>query len=402
MTVGIVGGGAAGLFLGNLIEGATLFEGRDRVGKKLLATGNGRCNLSNLDMDLAHYHGDPDFIRGVFQRASQEEVLGIFSALGLDLLTEERGRYYPRTLQASSVVNVLRKGAEERNTLLTDREICKIKKTKGGYQLEDQEGNQYFFDQVVLACGGRAMPASGSRGQGYDLARSLGLKVTDIFPGIVQVKTEDPFLKHLAGVKIDGRLDLLVDGKFQSSYQGEILITKYGLSGPPILDASRQAISSYRAGSKVDFRFSLLNGVTDFQETYDYVEEKTYQHFHKSLEDFLQGLVHKKFIHLVAKTLQVKRETPLENLDYQDLRRLWTLLSSYTMPMSGHLSYDQAQVTIGGVDTSQIKTSLEVKGHPVLYILGELLDVDGDCGGYNLQWAWSTGLSAFKAIKKDS
>lgn len=401
MKIAIVGGGAGGLFLASLLPGATVFEGKDRVGKKLLVTGNGRCNLSNQDMDLGHFHGNKDLIRAVFQRAGQDQVLDHFSLLGLDTLADHRQRIYPRTLQASSLVNILRRRVQENNQVFCQREILAIRPEKEGFILRDQEGQEEFFHRVILATGGRAMPKSGSRGQGYKLAQSLGHTVTPTFPAIIQVKTQDPFLNHLQGVKIEGLLEVHLDGKKLAQESGEILITNYGLSGPPVLDLSRRANLAFREGKKVSFHFSLLNGSQDLDQVYTYVQERTYQYYHLSLEEFLEGLVHKKFIHVLAKSLDLSKEIPLQDLAYQDLERFWRLLAHYQMDMTGTMGYDQAQVTCGGVSGLEVDETCQSKIHPGLYMIGELLDVDGDCGGYNLQWAWSSAMACAQGILQE-
>ena len=400
MKIAIIGGGASGLFLASLLEGITLFEGKDRVGKKLLATGNGRCNLSNQQMSLDHFHGNKKLAQEVFSRASQEEVFSHFHLMGLDTLRDDRNRIYPRTLQASTVLNVLRRHAEEKNDIRTGIEVEKVQAKNKGFTLTLEGGEREDYDLVVLATGGKTMPKSGSRGQGYALAKALGHHLTPIFPALVQVKTKDPFLKHLQGVKVEGVLELWINGKKKDQKTGEILITNYGLSGPPVLDLSRQAVEAYLKKEKVDFRFSLLNGMEDLKEAFTYVQERTYQFYPNSLEEFLEGLVHKKFIHVVLKNLNLSPDVRLEDLAYQDLEKFWKILAQYKMEMTGFRKEDQAQITCGGVSGEEIDGRGESLLHPGLFFIGELVDVDGDCGGYNLQWAWSSALSCAKAIKE--
>lgn len=398
MKVAIIGGGAAGIFsalVASEKHEVTIFERNNRIGKKLLATGNGRCNLTNVSVERKNFHGDGDFAYKIYKKFDNETAVKYFEDLGILTTTKESGKIYPRSLTAASVLNVFLEELENRNIeVKTDKYINKIEKIKNRFKIHTKE-ESYTFDRVIMATGGMSMASSGSDGNGYKLLKDLGHTVLETHPALVQLKLKSNFLKHLSGTKVEGVCYLLKDGKVIKERSGDILFTDYGISGPPILDLSRYVLDgNYR------LRFSIVNDLMTEEDKNDFLEYfyRTISSKDMTLERFLIGILNKKFIHYVLKTLDLDRNMKVMDLDPSKSYELLKLLTESEFEVIGNNGYKNSQVTVGGISTKEINENMESKIVNGLYIIGEILNIDGDCGGYNLQWAWSSAYVAAYSI----
>lgn len=402
MKVAVIGGCAAGLACAvelakrNTGLKITVFERNDRVGKKLLATGNGRCNLTNLSIGEENYR-NYSFAKYALTKFSPQDNISFFNSIGLYTKADQCGRVYPLSNQASSVLDSLRFAAENLGVrTVTDTLIESIRSSKNKFILNES----LSFDFVVIATGGKAAPSQGSDGNGYTLLRSLGHRITKLSPSLVQLETKErEFVKPLKGVRCDADMTLYLDSKFVCRKHGELLFTDYGLSGIVSMEVSAYA-SPYLAhcGKNAEVLTDLVPTL-DKQELSLYIKKQASIFPNKSVEDILSGFLPKRVGQAVMKTLDVSLERPVSSLTPQRLDALANALKNVSFKLSGTKDFTFAQVTAGGAVTNEFddKTmeSRLVKG---LYCVGEVLDVDGDCGGFNLNWAWSSGRLAAESI----
>ncbi|WFA07707.1 NAD(P)/FAD-dependent oxidoreductase [Tissierella sp. Yu-01] len=401
----VVGGGAAGMMAAIVAKrngsDVTLLERNDRIGKKLLATGNGRCNYTNLNINLNNYHGqDISFIENALSELNVDKTIEFFEQLGITPADEDNGKVFPLSFQASSMLDVLRYELKYLGVeLITEAyvvDICRKKK----FVVKLKDGRDFTCDKVILAAGGMAMPVSGSDGNGYSLAKSLGHTVTDIFPGLVQLKLEGNIFKQVNGVKFIGTASVYHKNELLAIDSGDILFTDYGISGPPILQISRKAIEFMNDGKEVELKISIINSRSK-EELTTYLCSRFVNMPMKTIEEALIGLINKRLILPVLKELNIDKNLIVSDLSYEEVMKISELLTSWSFKVIGNKGWGQAQVTAGGVNTSEIDSkTMESKIVDGLYIIGELLDIDGDCGGFNLQWAWSSGyVSGLNAAK---
>lgn len=395
----VIGGGAAGMVSAITAkrQGKDVFllERNDRLGKKLLATGNGRCNYTNKFLSIDNfYSNNPKFPIGIVSKFDQEKTIEFFEQLGVHPYVEKAGKVFPKSLQSSSVLEVLKQELEYLNVGIKYNTLVeKIEKEKSYFKIYT-ENKIYKARKVILATGGKALPDSGSDGVGYDLAKSFGHSITHIYPGLVQLKLAGNVFKPLSGVKILGQASIYVDEEIKKSDKGDILFTDYGISGPPILQLSRIANKALLEEKHVEIKINTL-----CEE--DYVEVLSYLYYRlgilgrKSVEDSLVGLINQKLIKPILEEVGIDKNKLAANLTSEEIENLCKILIDWPFQVIGSQSFKFAQVTVGGVDTREIDSrNLQSKLVEGLYIVGELLDVDGDCGGYNLQWAWATGYIA--------
>lgn len=398
MRIGIIGGGASGIFasiVASKKHDVTILDRNDRIGKKLLATGNGRCNITNVSLKKENYHGDSDFAIKIINRFDNEKTLSFLRDIGILSTTKENGKIYPRSLTAKSVLNVFLEELDKRNVdVITNAFVTKIKKVNDEFLVSTKD-RVFKFDAVIVATGGMSMPSSGSDGNGYKLLEELGHKKNKTRPALCQLKLDSNFLKHLSGTKVEGRVTLYRGNDEILSKSGDILFTDYGISGPPILDISR-----YVDGNGYYIKFSIINDIYDESDLKSF-EEYYYSTIYSkdmSLERFLMGIINKKFIHYVLKSLDLDGNMNILDLGEKDSYRLYKILTQSEFKITGNNGYKNSQVTVGGILTSEVNDNLESKLTSGLYIIGEILNVDGDCGGYNLQWAWSSGFTAASSL----
>lgn len=395
----IVGGGAAGMMAAisakNHGADVTLIERNNRVGKKILATGNGRCNYTNVNLTIENYHGNnPKFAYSCLSQFGVEKTLEFFERLGITPTIEDDGRVFPLSLQSSSVLDVLRFELEELGIeLLTDAFVTDVRKNKK-FKLMLEDGRQIYGDRVIIATGGKAAPNTGSDGNGYKLAERLGHSIVDIFPGLVQLKLEGDIFKQVSGVKFPGVAGLYLEDRLIKQDRGDILFTNYGISGPPILQLSRTALKYLKDGKDIELKVSIIHDRTE-GELYDYLVFRFGFMAKKTIERGLIGLINKRLILPILKEVKIDKNKKIAHLNKDEVGRLAKILTDWRFKITGSKSFKDAQVTAGGVDTDEINSStMESKLVKGLYFAGEIVDIDGDCGGFNLQWAWSSGYIA--------
>lgn len=395
----VIGGGAAGMMaaLSAKENGGEvlILERNDRIGKKLLATGNGRCNYTNKNLTINNYHGNnPKFGLSALSEFNVEKTIEYFERLGITPAVEDNGKVFPLSFQASSMLDVLRYEIENQGIeLITEAQVSEIKKKKR-FIITLKDKRTFEGDAVILATGGMALPSSGSDGNGYTLCKKLGHTVTEVFPGLVQLKLQSNFLKSMDGVKFIGIAGIYINNKLVLEDMGDILFTSYGISGPPILQLSRTALEYMNNGKNVELRVSIIHTRTQ-EELFNYLIDRFNLMPKKTVELGLIGLINKRLIIPILKEIDIDKNKNVASLSKDEIRRLSQILTSWSFTVIGSQSWGNAQVTAGGVNTDEIDNqtmeSRIVKG---LYIIGELLDIDGDCGGFNLQWAWSSGYIA--------
>ena len=402
----VVGGGASGLTAAIIAKDfgvdVAIVEGTDRIGKKILATGNGRCNISNSRIAYPYttYHSENnDFFVEALNNLTVEDTKNLFLSLGLPLTELENGKMYPKSLQASSVVDVFRMALEDRQIpLYTNCKINSIsKKKKFNLLTNNEEYDGFSCQKLILSCGGKSAVKTGSDGSGYKLAKSLGHSITDTVPGIVQLKLDYPYLKAISGVKFDGCVSILVNDEVVRTETGEVLFTDYGISGPPILQLSYYAAKALSNKSKVTIRVDMLP-----DESKEDVENFFSSHFsmfgYREISSALIGTIHKKLIPTLLKDSGINDiHLPCSNVEWKHISNLISKFKKWEFNCIDTNGFNNAHVTVGGVNTRDVNNlTLESKLVDNLYFCGEILDVHGDCGGFNLQWAWSSGYLAGK------
>ena len=396
-NVAIIGGGASGFIaaIKAAESGAsvTVFEKNSRVLKKLLATGNGRCNISNRFCTSDRYHGNNvDFILPAMEKFDTEKF---FFDIGIPFCELENGKLYPRSLQASAVLDMLRLKAEELGVnVVCD---CEINKIKEGFLLNDT----FKADAVIIAAGGEASAPLGGTDSGYKLLKALGHRITKRLPSIVQLKTDVSLTKAMSGLKMDMKVKLLVGKKELASDFGEVLFTDYGLSGPPVLQISGTASRHLDMGEKIFVSLDLMPDMEE-KKLFFFLKNRCYTNPERKLEDFLTGVLPKRIAQCMLKASGLAPLSRIASLlDDEDLKSLSHTLKNFKLEVLDTNGMKNAQVTIGGADTSEFDPkTMESKLIKNLFACGEVLDIDGDCGGFNLQWAWASGYLAGENASK--
>ena len=403
MIIAIIGGGASGMAAAlaaaeNANNQVILLERQARVGRKLQATGNGRCNLSNIHAADCGYHGeDAAFVQPAIAAFTPEETLRWFASLGLFTVTEDSGKVYPYSDQANSVVDVLRLSlAKENITLKTGYEVTKIQKTDSGFQITD--GNEPIIcDKLIVACGGLAGSKLGGTMSGYKLLAKLGHRSTKLRPSLVQIKSSWPELPSLKGVRANCHVQILHNGETYAQSTGELQLTEHGISGPVVFEISRDVCA--RPG-KWSAKLDFLPGIC--AETLD-AELQRRRTTNLPMEELLTGILHNRLGRVLTKAAGIKGKQFANQISNAELKDVVAAVKNLEIDLTEPLGMDSTQVTAGGVLTSGFDpNTMESKLVPGLYACGEVLDIDGDCGGYNLQWAWSSGRCAGLHAGKDN
>lgn len=421
--IGVIGGGAAGIAAA--IAAARndrqakvfILEQKEKTGKKLLATGNGRCNLTNRQIDgscvkTCYHGGDIRFAGEVLRQFGCEDTLRFFASVGL--VMKERGDYvYPRSDQALTVLELLnleleRLGVEclcsvrvqsvtweGREFCIRAEEILQDARTGRQRSAGAKGGTVHTLklkaDRIILACGGRAAPALGSDGSGYMLAQSFGHRITPVVPALVQLKVKNhPFAKA-SGVRTDAKVTALIDGVPAAKDTGEVQITAYGISGIPVFQISRHIALGLEQKRQAEVLLDLLPEYTE-EETEKLLAGFIRGHEDLAVSECLLGIFNRKLIPCILKLAGVKMQTRVSESGRCRILDLVKQCKKIRLQIQDTNGFENAQVCAGGVKTDEVNPgtmeSRRVKG---LYLAGELLDVDGICGGYNLQWAWATG-----------
>lgn len=407
MAVGIIGGGAAGLIAA--VEAArrgasvTLFERRPRVGKKLSATGNGRCNITNTQAAPRNYHGvsgdgaNTAFIGAVLGAFTPADTAAFFRGLGLRLTEEDGGRVYPCSSMAGSVIDVLRFAADALGVeTVTDTEILSALRDKKGFTLRAEACSRHF-DRLIIACGGKASPQLGGTDAGYRLLKSFGHTVTPLKAALVPLLAADNATRALKGIRAEAGVTVVAHGKTVAKTAGEVQFNDDGLSGIPVLDIARTAADAKDAAAVFDYApdetasslFDMLSARVELCPSL-------------TAADLCTGLVQNRLGRVLVKSAGIAAETPLSALTEGDIRTVISQIKAHTVPILREAGFDRAQVTAGGAILKEFSPKdMQSKLVPGLFAAGEVLDCHGDCGGFNLQWAWATGALAGRAAAED-
>ena len=402
MVIGIIGAGASGMAAAlaaaeNKKAQVVLFERQARVGRKLQATGNGRCNLTNLHANETGYHGeDASFAGHALKRFPVSDTLSWFQKLGLYTVAEPSGRVYPYSDQANSVVDVLRFALEKENIQLRlGFEVLRVRKQENGFLVEGAEMTQ-FCDKLIVACGGLAGSKLGGSMSGYQILRSLGHKVTRLRPALVQLKSSWNGCVSLKGVRANCRATILRDGMCHAQSTGELQFTEYGLSGPVIFEVSRDVCRE--RGEWV----CHLDFLPDMEKSQVLELLRSRRDTNLPTEELLTGILHNRLGRVLTQEADIRSGMKITQLSDEDLLRLADIVKGLEVSLTEPMGMDHAQVTAGGAMTEEFSAgTLESKKVPGLYACGEVLDIDGDCGGFNLQWAWSSGRLAGRSAQED-
>ena len=405
MKIGIIGAGASGLMAAAAAaqNGAsvTVFERNDKVGKKLLVTGNGKCNYTNLLVNAECYNENAkDFISDALSLFNEKDAIDFFSRAGM--LTKYKNSYaYPYSEQAQAVQDIFIMECRKLNVKIEKGIKIENIKSKGNGFVIDCKGRKEYFDRVIIACGGAALPKSGSDGNGYCLAEGFGHSIKAAVPSLVQLKCPDKFFKELSGIRCDCKISLIIDDMFAVSEKGEVQFTDYGLSGIPVFQLSGKAARALQEGRScralIDFmpELSKKNVVELLSERKTYAGDKTFT-------EFMIGLFNWNLNRVIIKRTGIPSNTFASRFKKADIERLAEYIKEFDVPITGTNGFDRAQVTSGGVNLSEINpVTMESKLKNGLYFAGEIVDVDGRCGGYNLQWAWTSGYISGKAASND-
>lgn len=396
----IIGGGAAGIAAALTAArrlpqtSVTLVEGLDRVGKKLLATGNGHCNLTNEDIQPRFYHSQrTDLLETLLEEMPVSRTVDFFHGLGLRCMTDEAGRVYPYCRQATMVLDILLMNLQKYSnlTVLTGHKVSSVTKKGRTFTVACENGATLRGDGVILTTGGRAAPKQGSDGSGYGLAQSLGHRLTPLRPALAALQCKGKEFKGLKGIRVLCGVSLWKGKKRLGQERGELQFTDYGISGIPAMQLSHYFAPGCEA-------------VVDFfpEDSYDELKQELRRRFSlmagETVENALLGLLHKRVQYAILKTLNIDPTLPVKKLNWGDLERILSAFKGWRFPVTDTLGWEQAQVTAGGVPLDEINADFASLRCPGLYLAGEVLDVAGDCGGYNLHWAWCSGMLAAEKL----
>ena len=398
--VAVIGGGAAGMMaaITSAREGArvTILEHKERIGKKILSTGNGRCNFTNTYQTPACYRSDNrDFAWNIIQKFNVEKTISFFKELGI-YPKDRNGYLYPYSDQAAAILEVLQiEVAKLDICVMTEINVLDIQPVKKGIRITTDK-KTITADSVILACGSKAAPVTGSDGSGYQLAKLFGHRIVPVLPALVQLRCAEKFYKSISGVRVQGSVEIYADDIFLASDTGEIQLTNYGISGIPVFQVSRYAAKALYKKQSVT---AVLNFMPDMnkEEFLLFLQERITLCPYKTLDEFFTGVFPKKLCELWIRLSRLPKEMRVSDLSGEQLEKLVLLIQHLRTHITETNSFEQAQICCGGVDTTEINPdTLESNYVPGIYFAGELLDVDGICGGYNLQWAWSSGFVAGK------
>lgn len=393
-NLAIIGGGASGLacaieFKRNFPDKtAVIIEKLNRVGKKILVTGNGRCNLTNLNASSRDYNC-PDFVSPAMGMFTPQNNIDFFRSIGLLTYTDSENRVYPHSNTASSVLNCLRFECERLGVaFITDTPVREIKKS-GHFIIN----NTFSSDKAVICTGGRSSPSHGSDGSGYELLKQLGHKIKPAFPSLVQICTQTDFPKFLKGIRVKCSASLTENGAVKGQSRGEILFTDYGISGIAALD-----LSSYIAKSNPDSSKHVSLDMAEnlkHNQLVSYIRDCIKRSKDGTCENLLSGLLASRVGQAVMKYCSINLSRKASSLSSGEIEKIASAVKDFRLNVTGTKGFDSSQVTSGGAMLNEFnKNTLESKKIKGLYCCGEVLDIDGLCGGFNLQWAWSSGRLA--------
>ena len=401
--IAVIGGGASGMMAAITARKSgkevIILERKDRILKKVLITGNGRCNITNVNANISNYFGkNISSVENILNRFTPQDTMDFFNELGIVCNEENRGKVYPLSGQASSVVDALRFEAEKLGIKIeTEFYVRKIEKDGFKFRIYSEDRKKIEAGRVIIAAGGQSYPELGSNGSGFELAKELGHSVTKLSPSIVQLKTEKNQVKGLQGIKTDVAVTAYGDNKKICTYDGELLFTDYGISGNVVFNISF-VMPLYK---NVEFEIDFMEKF-DYNELYEMLKERKRILSHLTMENYFNGMINKKLGQFLSKVSGIEKlSKPVKDLNDSEIRKLCTVLKKYRVKILDTTGFKNAQITAGGVSLDEVNPeTLESKIVKGLYFSGEVLDVYGECGGFNLQWAWASGYIAGKNVAK--
>lgn len=396
----VIGGGASGLTAAITAarngKDVTIIERNNKCGKKILITGNGRCNFWNEDKNLSHYHSStPYLLKEFITEERQNSVLKFFDSLGIVSKTKN-GYYYPFSNQALTIWNALLLECKKLNIeIINDITVEKI--IKQDCFIINPNKENIKAKNIIIASGSKAAPKTGSDGLGYTLAKSLGHTVITPLPSLVQLKGDQPYFKNWSGIRTDVKASLLIDNKLIKSETGEIQLTNYGVSGICIFNLSGDAAKALNENKDVTISINFIPFIDNPKNFLKTLNQNAY---HKTISELLEGILHYKLVDIILKKANIKRELLLNTLTDNELNNLIQSLTDFKIKILETHTLDHAQVCSGGIPLTEINSeTLESLKTKKLYFTGEIIDIDGDCGGYNLGWAWMSGITAGKNVR---
>lgn len=393
----VIGGGASGMMAAITAAGngnqVTIYEKSDRVGRKILATGNGKCNLTNLAMGSEYYYtDDKDKLKRLLQQFSEKDTLSFFEGIGL-MLRERDGYVYPYCEQAAVVLDVLRSAMDQHGIhIKTSVEDIRIQTDKKERFLVQSSAGRENFDAVILACGSKA-GIKNAVTDGYDLAKGFGHRIHKLYPALVQVRCKEGFFNMVAGVRCKAGITLYVNGNTEAEEQGEVQLTDYGISGIPVFQISRQIAGFLDKKKDVTVAIDFLPHMSETEWEQFYTNRIT-QYEGKTIEEFLLGMLHKKVSLMLLKEYGLKPAEQVSSSVKKAIMQMCGAMKSFIVTPASVNPFEQAQVCRGGVAFDELDDTMQSVYQKNLYICGEMVDIDGKCGGYNLQWAWTSGYIA--------
>lgn len=410
----IIGGGASGLMAAIMVKSkvqdqanVTILERLEKVGKKILVTGNGRCNFTNKHVSENRYN-NPSFVKPILKQFNVAKTLEFFNSIGLLYKADEEGRYYPLSENASSVLDVLRNEAKRLGVVeRVNFDVSRIAKENDCFTIESKNRLIQEADYVVVATGGKAVPVHGSNGSGFTLLKKHKMKITDCFPGLTGVIVDEAQIKGLSGLRMKAKIYLYPKKTSKKdkkealwSDEGEVQFKENGLSGIVIMQLQSQIARKFSPkGVKVSL--DLIPYMTE-EELVEHLEQRLAHIGNEEVENFLTGMFHKMLSRNILKQrCKIQLDGYTKDLTKKDLNKIASAIKDFDFDVKAFYDFDRAQVTIGGLDVKEVvQETLEARKVSRLYVCGEVLNVDGDCGGFNLQWAWSSGYVVGNAIAK--
>lgn len=397
MKILVIGCGASGIvtsiFSKNNDNEVIVLEKNSKPMKKLLLTGNGKCNYFNDDFSFEHYYSDNlDFVKSIINDKNKEKTLDFFESIGV-VPKIKNGYYYPNSLQAYSVYNSLLKESSLRGVnIIYDTTVLNIVK-KDKFIVSTNNGD-FICDKVVISTGGKSYSKTGSSGDGYLIGKSFGHSVNDIYPGLVQLVSPDKFIKDLSGVRSDVCVSLLCNGNVIKSEVGEVQFTDYGLSGICIFNLSNYVGKLLHIGKKVSVKINFFNSfnINDVSSMINFIDEINNKVRNRSITELLEGYLNYKIVNVILKLCSIDSSSSWDSLSDVQKKKLSDYLVCFSVNIVDTKGFDNAQVSVGGISLSDISNNFESKIVPGLYFTGEVLDVTGDCGGYNLGFAFLSGM----------
>lgn len=401
MKIIVIGGGASGIvasiFAKRKNNEVIVLEKNSKCLKKLLITGNGKCNYFNDDFSVEHYYSDnKDCLSSIINDSNKKRVLDFFSGIGV-VSKVKNGYYYPNSSQAYSVHNSLLKEALLRGVeIRNDVKVLNIVKNNDGFIVSTTNGD-FLCDKVIISTGGKSYPRTGSEGDGYDFGKYLGHSLVPVVPGLVGLVSNNKFFHDLSGVRCDACVSLCCDGILKSEV-GEVQFTDYGLSGICVFNLSNIVNKLHNSVSvKVNFLYNFA--VDDYSSFVRFFDKVNNHVKNRSITELLEGYLNYKIVNVILRECGISCDSSWIDLSENDRHSLFNYLTSFNVDIVGTRGFDNAQVSVGGISLDDINiNTFESKVVPGLYFTGEVLDVTGDCGGYNLGFAFLSGMIAGETV----